>query len=119
MLPRTIDKARAHMENALGEYIYDCNMDKQLFKTLGVDPDQFLAAVRVSSNDMEVFDCLMEGRPRPSKEELEKHNERIDNWYPTTPEGWDRYKADLQKIAPGVSKVKNRTDLIDFEEGRL
>ena len=109
------------MENALGEYIYDCNMDKQLFKTLGVDADQFLAAVRVSTSDMEVLDLLIEGRQRPSKEELEKHNERIDNWLPTTPEGWDRYKADIQKIAgaQGNPKIKCRTDLIDFEEGRL
>jgi len=107
------------MENALGEYIYDCNMDKQLFTTLGVDADQFLAAVHVSSTDMDVLDCLMEGRKRPSKDELQKHNERIDNWLPTTPEGWDRFKADKAKIAPGNNKVKNRTDLIDFEEGRL
>jgi hypothetical protein len=90
-----------------------------LFKTIGCDADQFLAAVRVSTTDMEVLDCLMEGRQRPSKDELDKHNQRIDNWQPTTPEGWDRYKADILKIAPGNTKIKSRTDLIDFEEGRL
>ncbi|HME82932.1 MAG TPA: DUF5069 domain-containing protein [Candidatus Eremiobacteraceae bacterium] len=117
MLPRTIDKARAHLAGTLGEYIYDCSMDKALFETLGCNAEQFLQAVGVSLTDAEVLDLLVQTRIPEDK--LKVHNQHIDQWHPTTPEGWDRFKEDLQKIAGGNPKVKSRTDLIDFEEGRF
>ena len=40
MLGRTIDKARAKLENALGEDMYDCPLDQLLF--------EFLSAFRPS-----------------------------------------------------------------------
>lgn len=118
MLPRTVDKARAHLAGTLGEYIYDCPMDRRLFETLGCDAEQFLQAVRVSSTDLEVLDCLVGQRKLP-KEEIDKLNEAIDNWKPTTPDGWERFKQDILRIAPGNHRIKSRTDLLDFEEGRF
>jgi uncharacterized protein DUF5069 len=117
MFPRTIDKARASHEGMLGEYIFDCNMDKHLFATLGCTAEEFSQAVRVSTSDAEVLDLLVQKRIPDDK--LEAHNKRIDQWNSTTPEGWERYKKDLDRIAPGNTKIKSRTDLIDFEEGRL
>lgn len=117
MFPRTIDKARAFHAGTLGEYIYDCKMDKQLFETLGCSAEEFSDAVRVSMTDAEVLDLLVQKRIPDDK--LEAHNKRIDQWNSTTPEGWEHYKKDLEKIAPGNTKIKSRTDLIDFEEGRF
>jgi hypothetical protein len=117
MLPRTIDKARAQMAGTLGEYIYDCKMDKKLFETLGCSADQFLQAVRVSATDGEVLDLLV--TKRIPDDTVKAHNERIDNWRPTDPEGWERFKRDLMTIGHGNPKIKSRTDLIDYEEGRL
>ncbi|MBV8172657.1 MAG: DUF5069 domain-containing protein [Candidatus Eremiobacteraeota bacterium] len=117
MFPRTIDKARAKLAGTLGEYIYDCSMDRQLFETIGCDAEQFLSAVRVSSTDAEVLDLLVQARI--PDDTLKAHNQRIDQWHPNTPEGWDHFKDDLKRIANNHPKVKSRTDLIDFEEGRL
>lgn len=117
MFPRTIDKARAQMSDTLGEYIYDCKMDKQLFTTLGCSADEFLQAVRVSSTESEILDLLVPKRIDDDK--LKAHNERIENWLPTDPEGWERFKNDVQTIGKGNPKIKSRTDLLDFEEGRF
>jgi hypothetical protein len=117
MFPRTIDKARANLAGSLGEYIYDCKMDKVLFDTLGCSADEFLQAVRVSTTDGEVLDLLVS--KRIPEDTLKAHNERIDNWRPTDPEGWERFKKDLMTIGQGNPKIKSRTDLIDFEEGRF
>jgi len=117
MFPRTIDKARAQLAGTLGEYIYDCKMDKKLFETLDCTPEEFLQAVRVSSTDSEVLDLLVSKRIDDDK--LKAHNERIDNWQPTDPEGWERFKRDLMTIGKGNPKIKSRTDLMDFEEGRF
>jgi hypothetical protein len=117
MFPRTIDKARAHMAGTLGEYIYDCPMDRWLFETLGCTAAEFEQAVRVSTTDAEVLDLLVQKRIPDDK--LTAYNNRINTWTPSTPDGWDRFKADLQTIAGGNPKIKSRTDLIDFEEGRF
>lgn len=117
MLPRTIDKARAKLTDDLGEYIYDCPMDRALFATLGCDADQFLEAVRVSPADGDVLGLLVQGRIPDDK--LTAHNERIEQWHPSSPAGWEHYKEDLLRIANNDPRVKSRTDLIDFEEGRF
>ena len=41
MLPRTIDKCRAFLANTLGEYHFDCPLDKPLFNFLGTNKDEF------------------------------------------------------------------------------
>ncbi len=119
MVPRTIDKARAQLAGTIGEYIYDCSMDRYLFATLGVDAEQFLAAVRQAPDDAGVLKALEPARKPLTEEELKAHNERITHWLPTNEKGWAHFKQDLMKIAPGKVNIKTRTDLIDFEEGRL
>jgi len=117
MLPRTIDKARAQLTDQLGEYIYDCPMDRALFATLGCDAEQFLQAVRVSPTDGEVLSRLVQ--VRIPDDTLAAHNQRIEQWHPSSPAGWEHYREDLKRIANNDPRVKSRTDLIDFEEGRF
>ena len=51
---RAVDKCRASLAGTLGEYHYDCPLDKQLFSFKGVTGDQFKAAVQASTNYEEV-----------------------------------------------------------------
>ena len=37
MAPRTTDKCRAHLQGTLGEYIYNCGLDRKLFAFLGTN----------------------------------------------------------------------------------
>ena len=45
MLGRTIDKAHATLQGLLGEYMYDCPLDKRLFGFLGISAHQLLELV--------------------------------------------------------------------------
>jgi len=119
MFPRAVDKARASIAGTLGEYIYDCPMDRQLFSTLGVSAEQFLDAVKRSDTDDDVISRLRPLRKPLGEPERAAHNQRIDHWVPSSPEGWEHYREDLEKLAKGRTDIKNRTDLIDLEEGRL
>lgn len=119
MFPRAIDKARASIAGTLGEYIYDCPMDQQLFSTLGVSAEQFLGAVKRSSTDDDVVTRLRPLRKPLGEAERTAHNQRIDNWLPSSPKSWEHYREDLEKLAKGRTDIKSRTDLIDLEEGRL
>ena len=119
MLARTIDKARAKLAGTLGEYYFDCPMDRQLFATLGIDADAFLDAVLRSPDDWGVIEWLKRRGALPSAAVLAAHNQAIESWAPKTPEGRIRFEASREKVAPGRSDIMTWTDLIDVEEGRL
>ena len=119
MLARTIDKARAALAGTLGEYIYDCPMDRQLFATLGTDAPRFAEAVRQAPDDAGVLTWARAHAKQPSPEEAAAHNQAIETWAPRSPEGLARFKEQRAKIAPDGPDIATWTDLIDAEEGRL
>jgi len=48
---RAVDKCRASLAGMLGEYIYNCPLDKLLFNFKGITSEQFQTAVQSSTND--------------------------------------------------------------------
>lgn len=119
MLPRTIDKARAQLAGTIGEYFFDCPMDRQLFATLGVTAVEFLGAVRGSAGDDGVIRWLRERGAIPSGAPLDAHNRAIAGWAPKSEEGRARFLVQREKLAPKRTDVTTWTDLIDVEEGRV
>ena len=47
---RAVDKCRASLAGTLGEYSYDCPLDKMLFSFKGITGEQFKTAVQASTN---------------------------------------------------------------------
>ena len=47
---RTLDKCRASLAGTLGDFHYDCPLDKMLFGFKGITGDQFKTAVQASKN---------------------------------------------------------------------
>jgi Domain of unknown function (DUF5069) len=119
MLARTIDKARAQLSGTLGEYVYDCPMDRQLFATLGIDADEFLEVVSRSPDDIAVVAWLRGRESIPEGGALDAHNDAIENWAPKSEEGRARFERQREALAPGRPDVTTWTDLLDIEEGRL
>ena len=77
LLPRAIDKARAHLAGTLGDYIYcGCKVNAQLFETLGTTEDDFLEAVRTSPTDEDVLTWIHE-RIRPDPARIAEMNARV------------------------------------------
>jgi hypothetical protein len=118
MLGRTIDKARASNAGTLGDYIYDCPMDKALFAALDVGGDEFARVVRAATDDDGVVAGLRSRGALPSGDILERHNAAIDAWAPKSEEGRARFLATREQVAPGRDDIATWTDLLDFEEGR-
>ena len=119
MLARTIDKARAQLGGRIGEYVFDCPMDRQLFATLGVSADEFLQVVARSPDDMAVIAWLRGRNAIPDDDRLRAHNDAIEGWAPKTESSKARFARDREALAPGRSDIVTWTDLIDVEEGRL
>jgi hypothetical protein len=68
---RAVDKCRASLAGALGEYHYDCPLDNQLFSFKGVTADQFKAAVKAAKNYDDVGIWLLANGTAKTPPEIE------------------------------------------------
>ena len=119
MLGRTVDKAYAKLENALGEYTYDCPLDQRLFAFLGVDADTLLDAAKSRSTDAAVLRWVKTVQAPRSADEIEEFNLEISQLGPEDEES-KAYFEDLQrKVAPDQPDLGSWFDLIEADEGRL
>ena len=119
MLARTVDKARAHNENALGEYRYDCPMDKKVFDFLGIDGDEFARrAGELSDGDLEKW-VEQTFVTRKSGEEIRRFNEAFLGHAPERGSDGEKYFVELRdSIDPTRSDIVTWPDLLDLDEHR-
>lgn len=118
ILPRAIDKARAQLEDKLGEYVYyGCRFNLKLFNTLGVTEDEFLDAVRTTQNDDGVLEWIRDF-VRPERPKVEQMNAWVQN-NPPAPEERQKFCDELEALDPGNDSVNTWTELIELEEGQL
>ena len=68
---RAVDKCRASLAGTLGDYHYDCPLDKQLFSFKGITGDQFTAAVKTAKNYDEVGTWLLNHGTEKTPPEIE------------------------------------------------
>jgi len=68
---RAVDKCRASLAGTLGDYHYDCPLDKQLFSFKGITGDQFTAAVKAAKNYDEVGTWLLNHGTEKTPPEIE------------------------------------------------
>ncbi len=119
MLGRTIDKAHATLQGLLGEYMYDCPLDKRLFGFLGISAPQLLELVENSENDEDVVDSLKTIQVERNTEEVEQFNDQILESGPNDDESQVYFERLRQKHAPDRPDISSWFDIIEAEEGRL
>ena len=117
---RTVDKARAYKAGTVGEYHYNCGMDKAVFAFLGVDDHETFADRAASMGDAELERWLRDTYvSKKSKAEIDAWNR---DWLEHGPEpGTDGEKHFLElreQLAPGRTDVRSWPDLLDLDEHR-
>jgi Domain of unknown function (DUF5069) len=116
-LGRTIDKGRAVAHGNIGEYHYNCPMDRAVLGFLGIDHERLLEAIRNAKGDVEIEAFTRPFIERKSRDELERWNRE---WLSREPEGESR-NAFLNlraQIAPDRTDVTTWPDLLDLDEKR-
>ena len=114
---RTIDKGKAAAHGNLGEYNYDCPMDKALFAFLGMDGAQLLDVIKNAKNDAEIEAYIKTFVDKKTAAEIANWNHE---WVNRTPEGESlTYFLSLrEQVAPGREDVTSWADLLDLDEKR-
>ena len=116
-IARTIDKGKAKLAGKLGEYNYDCPMDKHLFEWLGVTGDSLLEAIQ--KGDAATDDFLRAHIAKKSQAEIEKFNREWLEHGPAPGSDGEKYFLNLRdQVAPNRTDVKAWADLLDLDEKR-
>ena len=113
-LGRALDKAKAAAFGNLGEYNYDCPMDKGVFEFLGIDGEEFLNKVKNASSDAEIEAYAKAFIEKKSPGEIERWNQE---WV-TSDDRSDFFLKLRDQIAPDRTDVTNWADLLDLDEKR-
>jgi hypothetical protein len=118
-LKRTIDKGKASAAGTIGEYHYDCPMDKHLFGFLGFDAEELLDVIKSAGNDREIEEFVAPYVHAKSDEEIAEFN---TGWLAYGPEpgspGAAGFLALRNAVAPDRTDVTAWADLLDLDEKR-
>jgi hypothetical protein len=118
-LKRTIDKGKAAAIDKLGEYAYDCPMDKHLFEWLGITGEDLLDVIKSASNDAEINDYVAPYVHAKSDDEIEAFNSDWLKHGPDPGSPGEKYFLGLRdQVAPDRTDVTSWPDLLDLDEKR-
>ena len=118
-LKRTIDKGKAFAAGTIGDYAYDCPMDKHLFEFLALDGDTLLDVIKSASNDSEISEFVAPYVHAKEDSEIETFNRDWLKYGPEkgSPQEGYFYKM-LSEVAPDRTDVTAWADLLDLDEKR-
>ena len=115
---RTIDKGKAANAGTIGEYSYDCPMDKHLFEYLGITGDGLLEALK-KGGDTAADAYLKPFVAKKSPAEIETFNRDWLEYGPSPGSDGEKYFLNLRsQVAPDRTDVKSWADLLDLDEKR-
>jgi hypothetical protein len=115
MLARVADKASAAAFGHLGDYTFDCPLDKAVFAFLGIEGEDFLNAVR--AGNLESFVDAYVARKTPA--EISAWNEAFIGYVPAPDsDSWRRLVKMRDRYAPDRKDIVNWADVLDLDEGR-
>ncbi len=96
---RTVDKCRAELAGKLGEYHYDCPLDKMLFSFKGIDGTQFKAAIETSKTYEDIGLWLLINGTLKTLAEIKTWSDEIEAGNPMkNPEKRDSFIHDCLKL---------------------
>lgn len=115
VLPRIIDKARAHLAGQLGEYKWNNPLDQRLFAFLGVTPEAFLAAVQAAPSDSAML-AWVNATVRKQDWEIAAWSQWMENLGPGDIRRHRLWADDLEKNCPQRDDIRTIFDRLDLDD---
>jgi hypothetical protein len=118
-LKRTVDKGKAVAVGKIGEYQYDCPMDKHLFDWLGISGEDLLDVIKSAKSDDEIVEYVAPYVHAKTDEEIEAFN---SEWLAHAPEAGTPAEGYFLKMRtdldPSRTDITAWADLLDLDEKR-
>lgn len=114
---RLLDKARAHVAGATGEYIWNCPLDQRFFAFTGVTADGVLAAVKEGRGDTEMLEWLMANlQPKRQLWEIVAWSQWLENLGPGDVQRHKVFSEEIAAKAPKRDDIRTFFDRLDMDD---
>ena len=117
-LGRAIDKGKATAYGNVGEYHYNCPMDRAAFAFLGIDADALLEVIRTAKSDAEIEAYTRPFVAQKPAEEIERWNREWLEHAPDNDQSLQAFRQLRDQVAPHRTDVTSWPDLLDLDEKR-
>jgi hypothetical protein len=118
---RTLDKCRAAVAGTLGEYHFDCPLDRRFFDFTGITAKEFKTCVATGATDAEVARWITKrAKKRPRIEIIKWNNHHRSLRLCEMPDELQEFLEDyIPKFIPKNRPVYYWFDVYDLEEERI
>jgi hypothetical protein len=118
---RVLDKCRALLSGTIGEYHFNCFLDRQFFEFASIDAEKFQNFVATGATDEAVADWIQaNGSKRPRSEVVKWNNRMREKRIGDLPaENQEFMETYIPKFVPKGRVVYYWFDVYDLEEGRI
>ena len=114
-LPRLLDKARAHIGSKLGEYKWNCPLDKRFFSFTGIDADALLAEVKLGRSDVEML-AWVAARDKHLTHEVIAWSAWLEQNGPGGAPGHEWIASTLKNAGSGRDDIRSFADMLDLDD---
>ena len=115
ILARTIDKCRATLVGKVGEYHFDCPLDKGLFGFKGIKGDDFKKFVATGATDAEITEWVKQNGVAKTDTEIAEWSKKCEaENYSGKPDkqGW----LEGENVRLGLPKDSTLFDMLDADD---
>ena len=115
ILARSIDKCRALLLKKIGEYDFDCELDRRLFEWKGITGDELKKFIAEGHNDDEIAEWVKKNGVSKSDEEINDWSDSMDAFsYEGDQEGIDWLQKQRDRL--GLPKDATLFDYLDADD---
>ena len=117
ILPRMLDKGRATLAGANGEYHYNCPLDQQFTEFAGIDAEALQQQLATGKGDGEILEWITANARFPrTASEIEAWSAYQDKRAPANPEGRAYLNELHSAVAPKRTDIASWFDILDVDD---
>ena len=117
ILARALDKGRASLAGKLGEYHFNCPLDKRFLAFTGIDADALLAQLKQGKGDGEILEWISQASTtKPTPWAIAQWSAYYEQRAADSVEARQRALTQLTALGPKRGDVLTAFDLLDLDD---
>ena len=117
VLPRVLDKARAHLAGKSGEYRWNNPLDQRMFAFTGIGAEDFLAAVKSGKSDSAMLEWVNAScKPARQQWEVTAWSDWLERLGPGDARRHGSFSEEIARNCPQREDIRTLFDRLDMDD---
>jgi Domain of unknown function (DUF5069) len=117
ILARALDKGRASLAGKLGEYHFNCPLDKRFLKFSGIEAEELLEQIKQGKGDGEIVEWVASAsKTSPKPWEIVQWSVHNEQRTADSLEAKKRLVTQLTTLGPNRTDILTGFDLLDLDD---